>query len=200
MYKVFLKRWMDLGLALTGLLVLAPMLLLIAVLLSIVNKGNPLFLQPRPGKDGRVFRMIKFKTMNDKKDDRGQLLPDKERLSSLGALVRSCSLDELPNLINVVKGDMSLVGPRPLLVKYLALYDAHEARRHEVLPGITGWAQVNGRNALSWKEKFELDLFYVDHMTFWLDVRILCKTVFRVLKREAVNLNPSTTMSAFSRD
>lgn len=191
---------MDLGLALTGLLALTPLLLIIAVLLSIVHKGNPLFLQPRPGKDGRVFRMIKFKTMNDKKDDRGQLLPDKERLGSLGALLRSCSLDELPNLINVVKGDMSLVGPRPLLVKYLTLYNAHEARRHEVLPGITGWAQVNGRNGLSWKEKFELDLFYVDHISFWLDVQILYRTVFRVLKREAVNLNASTTMTTFSGD
>lgn len=191
---------MDVGLALIGLILLTPLLLFVGLMLGLVHRGNPFFLQPRPGKYGRVFLLIKFKTMNDKTDERGRLLADKERLTLFGAFVRSCSLDELPNLINVVKGDMSLVGPRPLLVKYLTLYNPQEARRHEVLPGITGWAQVNGRNALSWKEKFELDVFYVDNLSFKLDVQILVKTVSRVLRREAVNLNVSTTMSAFTGD
>lgn len=189
---------MDFVLAFSGLVIISPLLVLIAVLLAAVNKGNPLFYQERPGKNGRIFCLIKFKTMTDHKDQEGRLLPDNERLSLAGRVVRSLSLDELPNLINVIKGDMSLVGPRPLLVKYLPLYNTQQARRHEVLPGMTGWAQVHGRNAVSWKEKFDLDLFYVDHVSFSLDMQILRKTVLTVIRRESVNLNKTTTMSAFT--
>lgn len=154
-------------------------------------------MQERPGKGGRVFRVVKFKTMNNRRDQTGKLLPDSERITILGKFVRSTSLDELPQLVNVLVGDMSLVGPRPLLVKYLSLYNERQARRHEVRPGITGWAQVNGRNAISWQERFELDVYYVDNLSFWLDLKILFLTVRKVLKREGISSQNSVTMDAF---
>ena len=200
MYKNIFKRLLDFILALFGIIILCPLFLVVALMLGLSNRGKIFFLQPRPGKNGRIFLLIKFKTMSDARNKYGELLPDKQRLTSLGAFVRNFSLDELPNLINVVKGDMSLVGPRPLLVKYLGLYNEQQARRHEVLPGMTGWAQVNGRNSLSWNEKFELDVFYVENMSFKLDFKILYKTVLKVIKREAVNQNDTTTMQSFTGD
>jgi len=199
-YKNIFKRLLDFILALFGIIILCPLFLVVALMLGLSNRGKIFFLQPRPGKNGRIFLLIKFKTMSDARNKYGELLPDKQRLTSLGAFVRNFSLDELPNLINVVKGDMSLVGPRPLLVKYLGLYNEQQARRHEVLPGMTGWAQVNGRNSLSWNEKFELDVFYVENMSFKLDFKILYKTVLKVIKREAVNQNDTTTMQSFTGD
>ena len=162
------------------------------------NRGSVIFIQPRPGKNGKIFNLIKFKSMNDRKDDYGNLLPDSMRLSKTGKLIRSTSLDELPQLINVLKGDMSLVGPRPLLVKYLPLYNATQDRRHEVRPGITGWTQVNGRNALTWEKKFELDIWYVDNVSFWLDLKILWLTIIKVFKREGITAADATTMKPFT--
>lgn len=187
LYRSFLKRWLDVLVAFTALLLLSPVFVLITVLLFIANSGKPFFLQPRPGKQGRVFRVIKYKTMNDRRDANGRLLPDEARLTAVGKFVRKTSLDEIPQLINVLKGDMSLIGPRPLLVDYLELYSPRQARRHEVRPGITGWAQVNGRNAISWTQKFELDVWYVDHLSFLLDVKILFMTVIKVFKSEGIS-------------
>jgi lipopolysaccharide/colanic/teichoic acid biosynthesis glycosyltransferase len=172
--------------------------LAITVALWIANDRKPFFFQRRPGKGNKVFSIIKFKTMNDRKDAGGQLLPDADRLTTMGRLVRKTSLDELPQLINVLKGDMSLIGPRPLLEEYLPLYNNRQIRRHEVRPGITGWAQVNGRNALDWQKRFELDVWYVDHLSFWLDVRIVFKTIMKVLKSEGVNSATSATMEKFT--
>lgn len=194
----YIKRLFDFFIALFGLIIISPLMILITIILSIVNKGRPLFFQERPGKNSRIFKLIKFKTMNDKTDSHGKLLPDNKRLTVAGAFIRNLSLDELPQLINVLKGDMSLVGPRPLLVRYLPLYNKHQARRHEVLPGMTGWAQVNGRNTISWNEKFELDVFYVDNISFFLDVKIIIMTIMKVIKKEAVNLSKTTTMDAFT--
>ena len=198
MYRVLIKRLLDFFVSLIALLILSPVLIIVSVWLYFVNEGAGVFFtQDRPGKNNRIFRLIKFKTMNDKRDKDGKLLPDGERLTKAGRLVRSTSLDEIPQLINVLKGDMSLIGPRPLLIKYLPLYNAEQARRHEVRPGITGWAQVNGRNAISWEEKFKLDVWYVDHVSFLLDIKILLKTVYNVIKREGISSDTSATMEAF---
>ncbi len=167
------------------------------LLLLIANNGKPFFLQQRPGKNEKIFTVIKFKTMNDKKDENGNLLPDEERLTTIGKFIRKTSLDEIPQLLNVIKGDMSLVGPRPLLVEYLPLYNEFEKRRHEVKPGITGWAQVNGRNAISWQQKFEYDVWYVDHLSFGLDMKILFMTFVKVFKSEGINAAGSATMEKF---
>ena len=164
----------------------------------IVNKGTPIFYQQRPGKSGKVFKIIKFKTMNEKKDSNGNLFPDKDRLTTTGRFLRSTSVDELPQLINVLFGDMSLVGPRPLLVKYLPLYRPFQARRHDVKPGITGWTQVNGRNTLDWENKFDLDIWYVDNISFKLDMKILWLTIIKVFKREGINAGDATTMKPFT--
>jgi lipopolysaccharide/colanic/teichoic acid biosynthesis glycosyltransferase len=171
--------------------------LLLWLLLAIANSGHPFFTQTRPGKNARLFKVIKFKTMNDHRDATGKLLPDAQRLTPVGKFVRKTSLDELPQLLNVLKGDMSLIGPRPLLVEYLPLYNEKQARRHEVKPGITGWAQVNGRNAISWEQKFEYDVWYVDHCTFSTDVKILLKTIEKVLKGEGINQQGQATAEAF---
>jgi len=197
MYRVFVKRTIDFFASLLGLVIISPVLVIVAILLTISNQGIPFFIQPRPGKNNRIFKLVKFKTMNDKHDANGKLLPDRERLTKTGRFIRSASLDELPQLINVIKGDMSLIGPRPLLVSYLPLYSKEQARRHEVRPGITGWAQVNGRNAISWQQKFELDVWYVDHVTFWLDIKIIVMTIKKVFKREGISSNTSVTMEAF---
>jgi lipopolysaccharide/colanic/teichoic acid biosynthesis glycosyltransferase len=197
MYNNFFKRMIDFPAALGGLILLSPLFLFIILLLSIVNRGRPFFTQRRPGKKGKIFKVIKFKTMNDRKDGNGNLLPDFERLTSAGRLIRRTSLDEIPQLLNVLKGDMSLVGPRPLLIEYLPLYSETQRRRHDVRPGITGWAQVNGRNAISWPEKFQLDVWYVDHLSFALDMRILWKTVVKVFRSEGINAGASITMEKF---
>ena len=179
------------------LLVAFPVLLICMVMLSIANKGRIWFMQERPGKNGTIFRVVKFKTMNDACDARGALLPDEKRLTAVGKFIRKTSLDELPQLVNVLKGDMSIVGPRPLLVEYLPLYSAEQQRRHEVKPGITGWAQVNGRNAISWPQKFAYDVWYVDHVSFWLDIKILFLTVVKVFKAEGISSATSVTMEKF---
>lgn len=197
LYKNFFKRLIDILVSFIGLLALSPIMLFITMLLLFANRGKPFFTQQRPGKDMRVFRVVKFKTMDDKRDIHGNLLPDGERLTRIGKLIRSTSLDELPQLLNVLKGDMSLVGPRPLLVKYLPLYNKHQARRHEVRPGITGWAQVNGRNAISWQERFNLDVYYAENLSLALDVRIIFLTFRKVMEREGINANDTTTMEAF---
>ena len=198
MYRGLIKRLLDFFVSLIALLILSPVLIIVSVWLYFVNEGAGVFFtQDRPGKNNQIFRLIKFKTMNDKRDKDGKLLPDGVRLTKAGRFVRSTSLDEIPQLINVLKGDMSLIGPRPLLIKYLPLYNAEQARRHEVRPGITGWAQVNGRNAISWEEKFELDVWYVDHVSFLLDIKILLKTLYNVIKREGISSDTSATMEAF---
>ena len=199
MYRRFFKRFFDIVFASTGLIIFSPLFLILWIVLSIANKGaGVFFLQERPGKDEKIFKVIKFKTMNDRRDENGILLPDSERLTKIGRLVRSLSLDELPQLVNVLKGDMALVGPRPLLVKYLSLYSKEQSRRHEVRPGITGWAQVNGRNAISWQEKFAYDVWYVDHISLSLDIKILLKTLEKVFKREGINSGTKATMEPFS--
>jgi len=198
MYKHFFKRIIDFLAALIGIIVLSPLFLIITIFLTIANSGKPFFFQLRPGKDGKIFKIVKFKTMNDKKDASGALLPDADRLTAVGKFVRRTSLDEIPQLINVLKGDMSLVGPRPLLTNYLHLYSDFQMRRHEVKPGITGWAQVNGRNAISWDKKFEYDVWYVDHISFILDVRILFLTVVKVLKGKDINAADSATIEPFN--
>jgi lipopolysaccharide/colanic/teichoic acid biosynthesis glycosyltransferase len=194
MYKSYFKKAIDLVGAATGLLFLAPIFIAISVCLYFANQGKPFFFQLRPGKGGRLFNIIKFKTMNDKKDADGVLLPDGERLTKIGIFVRKTSLDEIPQLLNVLKGEMSLIGPRPLLPEYLSLYDVVQQRRHAVTPGITGWAQVNGRNAISWKQKFEYDVWYVDHLSLLLDLKIFFLTLKKVLVREGINtVNIATT-------
>jgi len=196
-YKRILKPVKDFLLALLGLILLSPLFLIVTLLLIIANNGNPFFIQPRPGRNTKVFRIIKFKTMNDKRDAQGNLLADAERLTSVGKWVRKTSLDEIPQLINVLKGDMSLVGPRPLLTNYVHLYNEFQNRRHEVKPGITGWAQVNGRNAISWDERFKMDVWYVDHISLTLDSKILFKTLLKVLKREGINAADTATIEPF---
>ncbi|MDM7861409.1 sugar transferase [Alteromonas sp. ASW11-36] len=193
-----MKRMFDFLVAFIVLLVAAPVILIVALLVAI-KLGRPvLFSQQRPGKDGKIFRMYKFRSMTDARDQQGELLPDAERLPAFGRLLRSTSLDELPGLWNVLKGDMSLVGPRPLLVEYLPLYSDEQARRHEVRPGITGWAQVNGRNAISWQQKFEYDVWYVNNQSFWLDVKILFLTVKKVLVRADISQDNQATMEKFN--
>lgn len=184
MYKKFFKRAVDFVIAFSVLLIIWPILLIIAILLHIFNEGaGVFFLQERPGYKGKIFRIIKFKTMNERIDSNGELLPDIQRITKFGKFVRNFSLDELPQLINVLKGDMAIIGPRPLLVEYLPLYSKEQARRHDVRPGITGWAQCNGRNSLSWTKKFELDVWYVDNISFALDCKIVIKTLFKVIKQ-----------------
>ncbi|WP_299992634.1 sugar transferase [uncultured Bacteroides sp.] len=198
MYLVF-KRVIDFITVFCALAIIWPFLLLIIVFLHFANKGaGAFFTQERPGKDAKIFKAIKFKTMTDERDADGKLLPDSVRLTKVGKIVRSLSIDELPQLINVLKGDMSLVGPRPLLPKYLPLYSQEQYRRHEVRPGITGWAQVNGRNNISWQKKFELDVWYVDHLSFWLDVKIIFLTIKKVFIREGINMEGAATTEAFN--
>lgn len=199
MYKHFFKRLLDILLSSLALLCIGWFILLVAVFLHFANKGaGAFFLQERPGKDGKIFKIIKFKTMTDERDAEGELLPDAQRLTKVGRFVRSTSLDELPQLVNVLKGDMSLVGPRPLLVDYLPLYNEEQKRRHEVRPGISGWAQCHGRNALSWTEKFRLDVWYVDHYTFWTDIQVIFITIKNVLMRKDINSATAATMKAFN--
>lgn len=197
MYKSLLKLLIDFLLALLGILILSPFLIVVGILLMLQNKGTPFFFQTRPGKDQKPFKIIKFKTMTDEKDKDGVLLPDVKRITSLGKIVRKLSIDELPQLFNVLMGDMSLVGPRPLLFKYIPLYSKEQLRRHEVRPGITGWAQVNGRNLISWAEKFELDVEYVDRLSLGLDIKILYLTVLKVVKSEGVNQSEERPMQPF---
>lgn len=197
LYRNYLKRFVDLTLSLVAFCLLLPIFIIITALLFIANQGSPFFVQQRPGKNGRIFKLVKYKTMNDRKDEAGNLLSDAERLTAMGNFIRKTSLDEIPQLINVIKGEMSLIGPRPLLVEYLPLYNDRQKRRHEVRPGITGWAQVNGRNAIGWKEKFELDVWYVDHVDFRLDCRIVFYTIMKVLKREGVSQHGHVTTTKF---
>lgn len=199
MYKHFFKRLIDFIIVFSVLVVIWPALLLIAFWLHFANKGaGAFFMQERPGKNAKIFKVIKFKTMTDERDAQGNLLPDADRLTKVGRFVRSTSIDELPQLINVLKGDMSLIGPRPLLVQYLPLYDKEQARRHDVRPGITGWAQVNGRNAISWTKKFELDVWYVDHCSFLLDLKIIFLTIKKVFVREGISQEGQATMEFFT--
>ncbi len=197
MYKYMLKRILDLLISIIGFIILSPVFLIVTLLLAISNKGKPFFFQSRPGKDEKIFKVIKFKTMNDKKDDQRKLLPDSDRLTGIGSFVRKTSLDEIPQLLNVIKGDMSLIGPRPLLVQYLPLYNEKQKRRHEVKPGITGWAQVNGRNTVSWQKKFEYDVWYVDHLSFLLDIKIIFMTFIKVFKGEGISAEGQSTMTVF---
>ena len=197
-YNRYFKRLLDFFLSLIGFILVIPIFLVLWIWLSISNKGaGAFFFQERPGKNEKIFRVIKFKTMNDKRDESGSLLPDAERLTRMGRFVRSTSLDEIPQLLNVIKGDMSLIGPRPLLVQYLPLYNEEQKRRHVVRPGITGWAQVNGRNAISWQQKFEYDVWYVHHVFLSLDLKILYKTIQKVFKRDGINSDTSSTMEDF---
>ena len=199
MYQSIVKPFFDFSSAFLGFVILFPVFLVVTFLLYIANNGNPFFFQLRPGKNGKIFKIIKFKTMNDKKDKEGNLLSDAERLTSVGLFVRKTSLDEIPQLLNVIKGDMSLIGPRPLLPSYLEIYSDFENRRHEVKPGITGWAQVNGRNTISWDKKFEYDVWYVDHFSFSLDIKILFMTIKKVLIREGISNNEGhVSMPAFT--
>ena len=188
MYKHFCKRFLDFWMSLIALICLLPILLMLTIWLHYANKGaGAFFVQERPGKDAKIFKVIKFKTMTDERDADGKLLPDAQRLTRVGSLVRSLSLDELPQLYNVLKGDMALIGPRPLLVEYLPLYSEEQSRRHEVRPGITGWAQCHGRNAISWTEKFKLDVWYVDHCSLWTDIKVIWITIKKVILREDIN-------------
>lgn len=199
MYKQFLKRFFDFWISLLALICISPILLVVTIWLHFANKGaGAFFLQERPGKNAKIFKVIKFKTMTDERDADGNLLPDEVRLTKVGKFVRSTSIDELPQLINVLKGDMALIGPRPLLVQYLPLYSPEQARRHEVRPGISGWAQCHGRNAISWTEKFKLDVWYVDHCTLWTDIKVIFITIKNVLMRKDINSASSATMEAFN--
>ena len=196
-YIRIVKPAFDSIVALAGFILLLPVFVLVSILLYIVNNGSIFFYQRRPGKNERIFSIIKFKTMNDRKDKEGNLLPDEKRLTAVGKFIRKTSLDEIPQLLNVIRGDMSLIGPRPLLVEYLPLYNSQQRRRHEVKPGITGWAQVNGRNAINWEQKFEKDIWYVDNVSFKLDMRILLKTFAKVFKSEGINNQNHATMPFF---
>ena len=197
MYKNFFKRIFDLFASFVALLVLSPVFIVTTFALYIANNRKPLFFQLRPGKNGRIFKVVKFKTMTDERDYKGNLLPDADRMTKIGKFVRSTSIDELPQLLNVLKGDMSLIGPRPLLVQYLPLYSKEQSRRHNVRPGITGWAQVNGRNAISWQQKFEYDVWYVENMSLFLDLKIFYLTIKKVFIREGINSKSSVTTEAF---
>ena len=196
-YEKIVKRLLDFLLSLTALCILSPVLLILVILGAWKMKGNPFFTQQRPGKGEKIFKLIKFRTMTCETDADGKLLPDEQRLTGYGRFLRSTSLDELPELINILKGDMSIVGPRPLLVKYLPRYNAEQRRRHDVRPGLTGWAQVNGRNAISWEDKFRLDVWYVEHIGFGIDVKTIFLTVKNVLRREGISSDTSATMEEF---
>lgn len=199
MYKHFIKRCLSIFGALLALILIGWLILLVWLFLHFANKGaGAFFLQDRPGKDGKIYKVVKFKTMTDERDAEGKLLPDAQRLTKVGKIVRSLSIDELPQLINILKGDMSFIGPRPLLPKYLPLYTPEQMRRHEVRPGISGWAQVNGRNTITFTKQFEYDVYYVDHLTFWLDVKIFFMTIFKVFKREGISEEGQATRESFN--
>lgn len=197
MYKNIIKPIFDFSLAIIGILLFSPLFVILTIILYFANGGRPFFFQLRPGKGGKLFRIIKFKTMNDKRDAGGNLFSDAERLTKIGKFIRKTSLDEIPQLLNVIKGEMSLVGPRPLLPSYLDLYNDFQRRRNEVKPGITGWAQINGRNHISWEEKFKYDVWYVDHISFWLDFKILIITILKVVKLEEINEEGQATSEEF---
>lgn len=198
MYKLLVKPTIDFLSSIVGLILFLPLFIVVTILLIFANNGKPFFFQSRPGKNGKIFKIMKFKTMNDRKDADGKLLPDAQRLTTIGKFVRKTSLDELPQLLNVLKGDMSLIGPRPLLTHYLHLYNDFQNRRHEIKPGITGWAQVNGRNAISWDKKFEYDVWYVDNVSLLLDIKILFKTILKVFKSDGINAANAATTEPFS--
>jgi len=198
MYNSFIKRFLDFTLCFVGVLMLSPIILILIILLAIANNGKPFFFQSRPGKNERIFKIVKFKSMNDKKDEKGELLPFEKRITKTGKFIRKYSLDEIPQLFNVIKGDMSLIGPRPLLVKYLPLYNDSQKRRHDVRPGITGWAQVNGRNTISWDDKFRLDVWYTENMSFKLDLKIIFMTAKKVLFKEDINSGENVNMPTFT--
>lgn len=198
MYKFFFKRIIDFLIALIGLILLSPVFIVVMILLYFANQGKPFFLQARPGLNEKIFNIIKFKTMNDRKDAQGNYLPDSERLTRIGSFIRQTSLDELPQLINVLKGDMAIIGPRPLLPQYLSLYSESQKRRHNIRPGITGWAQVNGRNAISWTMKFELDIWYIDNVSFVTDCKVMFLTLKKVIKKEGINQADQATVEAFT--
>jgi len=198
LYRKYLKRFFDFILSLLLLIFTSPLIIIISIILYITNKGEIFFIQPRPGKNEKIFFIIKFKTMNEKKNENSELLPDDERITRIGKIIRKTSIDELPQLINVLKGDLSLVGPRPLLVDYLPLYNDFQKRRHEVKPGITGWAQINGRNAITWDEKFKLDVYYVENISLNLDLKILLGTLISVLKRSDIYNMEGFTMGKFN--
>lgn len=197
LYKSYVKRIIDIAVSTLSIVLLLPVFVLLALALLIANRGSPFFIQKRPGKGGKVFSIIKLKTMNSRRDETGELLPDAERLTPVGALIRNTSLDEIPQLLNVLLGSMSLIGPRPLLVEYLHLYTPEESRRHDVKPGITGWAQVNGRNAITWQQKFEYDIWYVDHISLRLDWKIFIMTIEKVIKREDIAQGGRATVDKF---
>lgn len=197
MYTNFIKPLLDITISLIGFIIISPIFLLITLFLTITNKGKPFFFQERPGKNERIFKVIKFKTMTDEKDTDGKLLPDRERLTNIGSFVRKTSLDEIPQLLNVIKGDMSLIGPRPLLPEYLPLYNNEQKKRHAIKPGITGWAQVNGRNTISWSQKFKYDVWYVENISFKLDIKIILLTLKKVIKSEGIAADGSATMGRF---
>ena len=198
MYKTYIKPIIDFLVAFIALLIISPLLLVITFLLTLANKGKPFFFQNRPGENGKIFRIVKFKTMTDEKDSDGKLLTDSDRLTAVGKFVRKTSIDEIPQLLNVLKGEMSIVGPRPLLPEYLRIYNERQKKRHLVKPGITGWAQVNGRNAISWNQKFEYDVWYVEHISFRLDLKILLKTIKKVLVSEGINTANMATTEPFN--
>ncbi|HBK82356.1 MAG TPA: lipid carrier--UDP-N-acetylgalactosaminyltransferase [Flavobacterium sp.] len=199
MYQNIFKRLIDFSVAVIGLIVLSPVFIIITLGLYIANERKPFFFQTRPGKNEKLFKIVKFKTMNDRKDSFGNLLPDADRLTTIGAFVRKTSLDEIPQLLNVVRGDMSLIGPRPLLPDYLPFYNEFQLRRHQVKPGITGWAQVNGRNAISWEEKFKLDVWYVDNLSFLLDMKILFLTAKKIFNTSEISSSNHATMPRFDK-
>lgn len=198
MYRHFFKRFFDFWIALTMFICIFPILFVFALILAIANGSSPFFIQKRPGKNGKIFKIVKFKTMNDKRDKDDKLLSDAERLTKIGSIVRSTSIDELPQLVNVIRGDMSFIGPRPLLIEYLSLYTKEQARRHDVRPGITGWAQINGRNAISWKQKFDLDIYYVENESFKLDFKIVFITIMKIVRRADINSKTDVTMEKFN--
>lgn len=197
MYAKFFKRFLDFILSLCGLIVLSPLFIILIILGTIFMRGNPFFTQERPGKDEKIFKLIKFRTMDNRKDESGKLLPDEVRLNKYGKFLRSTSLDELPELLNILKGDMAIIGPRPLLVRYLPRYSEEQRHRHDVRPGLTGYAQVHGRNAVSWEDKFAMDVWYTKHITFVGDVKIIIDTIMTVLKREGISSETSATMEEF---
>ena len=198
MYRLFLKRFLDILVSIIGLIIASPIILIAFFILGFQNNWSVFFFQERPGFHQKAFRIIKFKTMTDAKDSDGKLLPDNQRITKAGKIIRRLSIDELPQLINVLKGDMSLIGPRPLLFKYIPLYSEEQLRRHDVCPGITGWAQVNGRNSISWEQKFDFDIFYVDNLSFILDIKILWKTFIKVIRTEGVNQSDDRPMQPFN--